>query len=398
MTGTAYPSLQAALAAKSRWTSFPTGGCSCSWGTCSRLRPGKEARDYYEPCEPELAKAGLPWFYFSTLQNLRADFHERFLREAAALWGVAALDVAREQADRAEFEEAARQLHAALKAGDAAATIDVLASRPEAVHWRNEQGRAALHLTRRPKLIALLLDAGAKINARDDRGFTALHCIQIAGPIEATRLLLSRGARVDVVDVDGWTPLHAAATFLLVSDVQLLLDHGANPGAKNKRGYKPVHEALDDGNVRTARYLWHEAGDRDPFLAAGLGEVEFLTEALEADPALVRAIDGRRRTPLHWATRCGQLETARLLLDRSADPEAREERGWTPMHWAAFGYPIHERSSRGAVSFEIAKLLLRHGAKPDPAANDGKSPLDLLDRSRNWDKPALARLLREAHA
>jgi ankyrin repeat protein len=220
--------------------------------------------------------------------------------------------------------------------------------------------------------------------------------MQIAGPGETTRLLLSRGARVDVVDSDGWTPLHAAATFLLVDAVQLLLAHGADPRATNKRGYTPLHEALDDGSVRTTRFLWNEAGVRDVFLAAGLGEVDFLLEALQADPALVRTVDGRERTPLHWAARCGQLEATRVLLERSADPEAREERGWTPLHWAAFGYPIQERS-HGPVSFEIARLLLQHGAARCPVAQDGRTPLDLLEGSRHWDKPALAELLRGFH-
>ncbi len=95
----------------------------------------------------------------------------------------------------------------------------------------------------------------------------------------------------------------------------------------------------------------------------------------------------------HSAARCGQPEAARVLLEHSADPRAREERGWTPLHWAAFGYPIHERSPRGQVSFEVAKLLLAHGAERSPVAENGETPLDLLD-SELRDKPLLAELLR----
>lgn len=391
MTGASYPSLQEALKANSRWTSFPEGGCACTWRVCARLDRKKGTRDFYEPCEPVLEDAGLPWFYFSTLRNLRADFHERFLKEAQAHWGAAAFE-----AGGVELEEAARRLHAAIKAAEVEGVRDLLISCPDAVHWRNEQGRAALHLTRSPRIIALLLDAGADIDAPDEHGFTALHSMQIAGPGETTRLLLSRGARVDVVDGDGWTPLHAAATFLLVDAVQLLLAHGADPRAKNKRGYTPLHEALDDGNERTTRFLWSEVGVRDVFLAAGLGETDYLLDSLRSEPGLVRAVDGRRRTPLHWAARCGQLDAARILLDHSADPEAREERGWTPMHWAAFGYPIQEES-HGPVSFEIARLLLQHGATRSPVSENGKTPRDLLEGGRPWDKPLLAELLRGSH-
>jgi hypothetical protein len=34
-----------------------------------------------------LEHVGLPWFYFVTLENLRPEFHEEFLREAEKLWG-----------------------------------------------------------------------------------------------------------------------------------------------------------------------------------------------------------------------------------------------------------------------------------------------------------------------
>lgn len=92
MTRRAYSTVREALAAHSDWTSFPTGGCACTWGPCTRLEPTTGVRDFYEPCDPELAEAGLPWFYFSTLDTLRAELHERFLRDASELWGAEALE------------------------------------------------------------------------------------------------------------------------------------------------------------------------------------------------------------------------------------------------------------------------------------------------------------------
>lgn len=86
MTGKEYSSLREALATRSNWTPFPDGGCSCMFGPCTRLDPVNGSRDHYEPCEPELLRAGLPWFYFSTLENLHPKFHEQFLRESQAHW------------------------------------------------------------------------------------------------------------------------------------------------------------------------------------------------------------------------------------------------------------------------------------------------------------------------
>jgi len=41
-----------------------SAGCRCVFGTCSRAVPAPGNRDWYEPHEPALKKAGLPWFYF----------------------------------------------------------------------------------------------------------------------------------------------------------------------------------------------------------------------------------------------------------------------------------------------------------------------------------------------
>ena len=44
--------------------------------------------DYYEPCEPYLAKHGLPWFYFiASEKNLVDELQEDYLRESKELWG-----------------------------------------------------------------------------------------------------------------------------------------------------------------------------------------------------------------------------------------------------------------------------------------------------------------------
>lgn len=38
--------------------------CNSQFGICKRSIPNENNKDWYEPCEPELEKFGLPWFYF----------------------------------------------------------------------------------------------------------------------------------------------------------------------------------------------------------------------------------------------------------------------------------------------------------------------------------------------
>ena len=39
--------------------------CGFQYGRCTRNQQAEGARDFYEPCEPALEKAGLPDFYFN---------------------------------------------------------------------------------------------------------------------------------------------------------------------------------------------------------------------------------------------------------------------------------------------------------------------------------------------
>lgn len=39
--------------------------CGFQYGRCVRAQKAEGARDFYEPCEPVLRKAGLPDFYFN---------------------------------------------------------------------------------------------------------------------------------------------------------------------------------------------------------------------------------------------------------------------------------------------------------------------------------------------
>jgi ankyrin repeat protein len=73
------------------------------------------------------------------------------------------------------------------------------------------------------------------------------------------------------------------------------------------------------------------------------------------------AADNQQRVaPLHAAAAVGDRETMKLLLERGADPNARQQVDFTPLHGAA---------SRGDV--EMAKMLIAHGADPAARSSDG---------------------------
>lgn len=88
MSGRTYRSIKEAFIRRDGWVDFPKGGCSCSFGLCTRLDPIAGDHDWYEPCEPALDRDGLPWFYFiPSADKVGAEFRERYLRESEELWG-----------------------------------------------------------------------------------------------------------------------------------------------------------------------------------------------------------------------------------------------------------------------------------------------------------------------
>jgi len=61
----------------------------------------------------------------------------------------------------------------------------------------------------------------------------------------------------------------------------------------------------------------------------------------------------------------GDLIEVQTALENGANPNAKDNDGWTPLHWAA---------QDGHV--EIVKILLERGADPRIADNRGHIPLD----------------------
>ncbi|KAI1747462.1 hypothetical protein F4782DRAFT_543516 [Xylaria castorea] len=73
----------------------------------------------------------------------------------------------------------------------------------------------------------VLLDEGADVDLKDQKGETPLLLAARFGRLEIVQLLLDRGAKIDSQDNNNETPLFHAAGFESLKIVQLLLDRGA---------------------------------------------------------------------------------------------------------------------------------------------------------------------------
>ena len=296
----------------------------------------------------------------------------------------------------------------------------------------------AARLTRHPEVIALLVEAGADVDARDWNGSTPLHSAAAGNPrAGVVAALLDAGADPNARDLDEVTPLHMAAQSNENPEiVTALVEAGADPSARGPAGLTPLHMAWSDLRPPQAALVVRDLlrlgadglarNDRgqvaDPTHCEHWNTGWFARSAVRADFArcLEQGADVFARdanelyandggyTVLHHATANGDGSIIGLLVDAGAELEARNEAGYTPLHQAVsnsnpaavtalveagadieadaggmWGTPLVSAalrirgtsSNRNATTIAIIDALLAAGADVNAVDENGDTPL-----------------------
>lgn len=179
-----------------------------------------------------------------------------------------------------------------------------------------EDGHAALHLAAEKGAVdtaCVLLDAGADPNIRTETlNRTPLHRAARDGRPRVARRLVDAGAEIEATDQKGHTPLHLAARQDAAEVAKALIDAGANTEAcANARG-RPLQEAARGEAPSAARVLVEEARldatdaqNKTPLHVAAEVDAAEVAEVLVDAGASLGATDAREETPLQKATACG---------------------------------------------------------------------------------------------
>jgi hypothetical protein len=241
----------------------------------------------------------------------------------------------------------------------------------------------------RPQAEALLAgDTGRLAQLTAGQADTLLHMLALPEAIPGARLDEELGVSRAAVDVligkatNLDLPLSWAASSNRVEYVRLLLGAGADPGTRTLGGTTPLENAIDHGHTQVVDLLAeHGIVPQALWTYAACGRLDLVRASFDADgrlrpdaaasrpnPAAVFPIPPRipatsdpeeimaeafvhacqhgrtevvrwfldlgvsadvapypGRTGLHWAIMHSQLEVARLLLERGADPSIRDE-------------------------------------------------------------------------
>lgn len=143
-------------------------------------------------------------------------------------------------------------------------------------------------------------------------------------------------------------------------------DDPSQAAARDENGRSAVRAALYVHKQDVADVLLEAKPELDVFDASAAGDVDRLTELLDGDADLIGAHSEDGYTPLHFASFFDQGKAVRLLLDRGADVAAvsRNDLQVQPLH-----------SAVAANSREVAAALLIAGADPNAKQEGGFTPL-----------------------
>ena len=225
-----------------------------------------------------------------------------------------------------------------------------------------------------------LIQQKADVNLPQIDGTTALMWAVRGDDLESADLLLKAGAKVTAVNRDGATPLQLAALNGNAAIIDRLLKAGADPNTSLSA-----------------------SGDTALMLAARTGKSDAVKVLLDNGAKIDARESWGDTTALMWAVTEGNHSVVRLLIDKGADVNARSKfvpsatgrgfEGATPV--AARGNQAAEENASGSLTpllfaaregdLESARMLVAAGADVNAKGGDGKDYLGLAIFNGGYD-------------
>jgi len=198
-----------------------------------------------------------------------------------------------------------------------------------------------------------LILGNARVNEANDLGATPLWAACQNGSLEMVRLLLKAGADPNLALLSGETPLMVASRAGKAEIVKLLLARKADPNKTATRRQTALMWAVAKRHPEVVKLLI--AGGANIHARSETWS-EVMAVPPHGYPPYNKAIPHGNDTPLLFAARAGDIESARLLINADANVNDADAWGVSAVTYAAFsGYR------------ELVDLLLANKADPNAA-------------------------------
>lgn len=221
------------------------------------------------------------------------------------------------------------------------------------------------------KIVEQLLDQGAKINATDPAGNTALHRAVSKGQLKIVRLLLSGGSNINAANQKLETPIYLAASSGQLKTIKYLLDQGADSSLIAKNKTSPLSVAISKKQEPSAMLLATAKLDEQSIHRALLLAIQNRMEKLalrliKRDKLLVFSYANNRSALWHSANSGLVNATSKLLKRNIIDINLADKSGYTALAQAVNN------------GFEkTASLLIKNGADIKTLTNENNTILML---------------------
>lgn len=202
----------------------------------------------------------------------------------------------------------------------------------------------------------------------------ALHKAVKNGDIQKIQNLIDKGYNVNSPDPHGITPLLYSIEMQNPNIVNLLIQNGADVNVKAKNGEDPLFYAVvtEKPDIAIIQLLVKSGANVNINDNTGLGPLlswaiisqksASLINILIQNGADVNAKSKMGYTPLYYALDLKKADIVDLLLQNGANPNFQDHEGKTYLHITS--------------DAELAKILIKYGAKLDIKDKHGRTPCE----------------------